>query len=158
MPPTNSATSVTADREISTTRIFEAPRGLVWQVWTDPDHTKHWWGPDGFSLTTKEFDLRPGGRWSFTMHGPDGTDYRNELEYKVVDPPNRLEWHHGPSPDFYVTVIFADEGTTRTRVEMQMLFPTVEERNRTIEKFNALEGQQQTMNRLGAYLAEISTK
>lgn len=147
-------TTNTADREISTIREFAAPRDLVWEVWTDPQHMNHWWGPDGFSLTTKEFDLRPGGVWNFTMHGPDGTDYRNDLTYTVVDPKARLEWHHGPSPDFDVTVLFEDLGDNRTRVQMRMLFPTVEERNRTVEKFNAVEGQRQTMNRLEIYLAQ----
>jgi uncharacterized protein YndB with AHSA1/START domain len=158
MQPTNSAVGDTADREISTTREFNAPRDLVWEVWTDPEHYKHWWGPDGFSLTTKTFDLRPGGSWNFTMHGPDGTDYRNDLIYAVVDPKDRLEWSHGPSPHFDVTVLFEDIGEKRTRLQMRMLFPTVEERNRTVEKFNAVEGQRQTMNRLEAYLKQAQSE
>jgi uncharacterized protein YndB with AHSA1/START domain len=156
MPPMNSPGEDTAAREISITRVFAAPRDLVWEVWTNPKHTEQWWGPDGFTTTTNEFDLRPGGVWNFIMHGPDGIDYRNDHAYTFVEPPARLEWNHGPSPHFEVTVIFEDLGDRQTRLQMTMLFPTVEERNRTVEKFNALEGQRQTMNRLETYLETIS--
>ena len=57
-------------REVTATRIFDAPRALVWRAFTDPDHLKHWWGPNGFTCTFHEFDLRPGGAWHFIMHGP----------------------------------------------------------------------------------------
>ena len=63
----------TADREIVATRIYGAPRELVWRVWTDPKHIAQWWGPQGFTNTIREMDVRPGGAWRFTMHGPDGT-------------------------------------------------------------------------------------
>ena len=155
MQPTNSAGRETKDREISTTREFEAPRDLVWEVWTDPRHTEQWWGPNGFSTTTKEFDLRLGGVWNFTMHGPDGTDYRNDLTYTLIEPRTRLEWDHGPSPIFHVIILFEEIGKNRTRLQMRMLFETAAERNRTIEKFDALEGQKQTMNRLEEYLAKL---
>jgi uncharacterized protein YndB with AHSA1/START domain len=136
-------------------RIFDAPRALVWKVWTDPKHIEKWWGPDGFTTTTKEFDLRPGGQWLFTMHGPDGTDYRNDITYTAVVEPERLEWDHGPSPKFHVTVIFEREGQSKTRINMQMLFETVAERDRTVEKFGAIEGQKQTMDRLKRYLESL---
>lgn len=144
----------TSEREIVTTRIFDAPRELVWRMWTQPEHTERWWGPSGFTTTTKEFDLRPGGVWLFTMHGPDGTNYRNDIAYTDVVEFQRLEWDHGPSPQFHVTVTFADEAVGRTMVVMQMLFPTAQECTRTIEKFGALEGQRQTMQRLEEYLAD----
>ena len=62
--------SNTADREIVTTRVMDAPRELVFKAWTDPDHLVHWWGPTGFTNTFHEFDLKPGGVWRFVMHGP----------------------------------------------------------------------------------------
>ena len=146
----------TADREISTTRIFDAQRELVWEVWTHPKHIEKWWGPNGFTTTTKEYDLRPGGVWLFTVHGPDGTDYRNDVSFTVVDAPELLEYDHGPSPIFHVKVKFDEEGESRTKLLMQMLFPTKAERDRTVEKFGAIEGQKQTLNRLEEYLAEMS--
>lgn len=151
----SAAVSATADREISTERIFDAPRQLVWKVWTDPRHIEQWWGPIGFTTTTKEFDLRPGGVWNHIMHGPDGTDYRNDISYTAVVEPELLKWLHGPSPVFDVTVTFTEEGKTRTKVSMQMVFPTHEGRDRTAEKFGAVEGQQQTLDRLENYLADM---
>src|SRR4051794_34340238 len=65
------------DREIVATRIFEAPRELVFTMWTDREHVAKWWGPRGFTNTIHEMDVRPGGTWRFVMHGPDGTDYPN---------------------------------------------------------------------------------
>ena len=70
-----------ADRQITNVRLLDALRTLVWQVWTDPKHITHWWGPRGFSTTTKAMDLRPGGTWTFVMHGPDGTDYGNKVTF-----------------------------------------------------------------------------
>src|SRR3982751_6799515 len=151
----NDANGGTSDREISTARVFDAPRELVWQVWTDPKHIEQWWGPNGFTTTTKEYDLRPGGVWLFTMHGPDGTDYRNDVSFTAVVAPELLEYKHGPSAIFNVSVKFDDEGENRTKLSMRMQFPTAAERDRTVEKFNALEGQKQTLNRLEEYIATM---
>src|SRR5207253_3226800 len=68
----------TAEREIIATRIFEAPREVVFRMWTDPNHIVRWWGPNGFTTTMQEMDVRPGGVWQFIMHGPDGRDYPNK--------------------------------------------------------------------------------
>ena len=64
-------------RSIIGTRVFDAPRELVFSAFTDPEHLAQWWGPDGFTMTTSAFDFRPGGVWRFVMHGPDGRDYQN---------------------------------------------------------------------------------
>jgi uncharacterized protein YndB with AHSA1/START domain len=60
------------DREIITSRVYDAPRELVFKAWTDPKHIARWWGPNGFTTTIHEMDVRPGGAWRFIMHGPDG--------------------------------------------------------------------------------------
>ena len=85
----------TADREIATSRVFDAPRDLVWEAWTDPKHLARWYGPNGFTVTTHEMDVRPGGVWRLTMHGPDGTDYPNLTRYVEVVRPERLVYEHG---------------------------------------------------------------
>lgn len=141
-----------AAREIATSRLFDAPRELVWRMWTEPEHVKQWWGPRGFTNTIHQMDVRPGGEWKFTMHGPDGTNYRNEITYKEIVPPERLSYFHGPYPRFDVEVTFADEGG-KTRVHMSMVFESAEERNKVAEKFGAVEGMQQTLDRLGERLA-----
>jgi uncharacterized protein YndB with AHSA1/START domain len=152
----STAVSAAADREISTVRVFDAPRELVWKVWTDPMHIEQWWGPAGFSTTTKEFALGAGGVWNHVMHGPDGTDYRNEITYTTIVEPELLEWIHGPSPVFDVTVRFTEEAERRTKISMRMVFSTAAERNHTVEKFKAIEGQRQMLDRLVEYLRKMA--
>lgn len=141
-----------AAREIATTRLFDAPRELVWRMWTEPEHVKHWWGPRGFTNTIHQMDVRPGGMWKFIMHGPDGTNYRNEITYTEIVPPERLSYFHGPYPRFDVEVTFADEGG-KTRIHMRMVFESAAERDKVVEKFGAVEGMHQTLERLGERLA-----
>ena len=74
---------------IAGTRLLDAPRELVWKVWTDPKHLAQWWGPDGFRTTTSAYECKPGGVWRFVMHGPDGRDYENRIIFEVVEPPKR---------------------------------------------------------------------
>ena len=76
--------SNTADREISISRLLNAPIDLVWEVWTDPEHIKNWWGPNGFTNTISTMDVKPEGEWDLTMHGPDGTDYKNKSIFKEI--------------------------------------------------------------------------
>ena len=71
-------TVLSPDKELTITRVLNAPIDLVWKVWTDPDHIKNWWGPNGFTNTIFEMDVKPGGNWEFIMHGPDGKDYKNK--------------------------------------------------------------------------------
>lgn len=154
-----SASAGTADRELVFTRVFDAPRELVWTAWTDPRHVGEWWGPRGFTTTTHEMDVRPGGVWRFVMHGPDGTDYPNRIVYTEVMRPERLAYDHGDDDgtddvSFQVTVTFADEGG-RTRLTMRMRFASAEELRRVVEEFGAVEGANQTLDRLGEYLARM---
>ena len=72
--------------EIKITRIYDAPLEAVWDAWTDPEQVAQWWGPRGFTLTTHSKDLRPGGTWRYTMHGPDGTDYPNTTRISRSSP------------------------------------------------------------------------
>lgn len=147
------------DREIVIRREFDAPRELLFDAWTDPDQIGKWWGPNGFSTTTHEMDVRPGGRWRFMMHGPDGTDYPNEIVYTEVEKPERLAYDHGSGeeddPDqFHVTVTF-EEQDSRTTLTMRMRFATAEQRDKTVE-FGAVEGANQTLDRLEEHLARAA--
>ena len=149
----------TAEREIVMTREYDAPRELVWKAWTEAEHLTKWWGPDGFTTTIHEIDVRPGGMWRFIMHGPDGTDYPNRAVYREVSPPARLTYDHGDDIDddpnaFDVTVTFDDLGGGRTRVTNHLVFRTAEQRSAAIG-FGAVELGNQTMARLGRYLAEM---
>ena len=94
--------STTPDCEIVSTRIVNASRQLVFTAWTDPNHLKSWWGPAGFTNTFNEFDLRPGGKWSFIMHGPDKGNYHNECEFIKIEKPSLIAWKRHSKPLFQV--------------------------------------------------------
>lgn len=150
--------SATADRELATTRILDASRERVWQMWTDPEYVCKWWGPNGFTNTIHEMDVRPGGIWHLTMHGPEGTDYPNKITYIDVIKPELLRYHHGDEGQpgyFFVTVTFKKHGDNKTEIYMQGLFNTPDERNTAIEKFGAAEGMKQTVERLAELLAKV---
>ena len=145
-----------SDREIVLRRILNAPRELVWEAFTDPEHVHNWWGPRGITITVREMDVRPGGCWLFTMHAPDGSNYQEKIEYLEVRKPERLVFFHGSDQDndphrFHVTLTFADQGAT-TEFVARMLFNTVEQRDQTIG-FGAIELGNQTYDRLNEYFA-----
>ena len=153
----HSSAANAADREIAVTRIFNAPRELVYKVWTDPNHIALWWGPKGFTNTIEKMEVKPGGVWLFVMHGPDGLDYPNKVVYLEVKKPERLVYDHGDKgePNYHrVTVTFEKIGKT-TKVSMTMLFTTAEHRNEVVEKYNAVEGLNQNMDKLAAYLLKM---
>ena len=116
-----------ADREIVTIRILHTPRELVFRAWTEPDHLKKWWGPKGFTNTFNEHDLRPGGKWSFVMHGPEGGNYNNECVFIRIEPPGVLAWEHKSLPYFHIIARFDEVAGGDTLVTWTMRFRTVEE-------------------------------
>lgn len=137
------------DRELTVSRIFDASRELVFQAWTDPEHLPHWWGPKGFSITVQEIDVQPGGVWSYIMHGPDGVDYDNKIIYHEVVRPGRLVYSHGDGEEehFRVTVTFVEQDS-KTEITMKMLFVSIEELNKAVEQYGAIEGAKSTLDRL----------
>lgn len=146
--------------EIKITRIYDAPVKAVWDAWTDPAQTAQWWGPRGFTITTHSKDLRPGGSWRYTMHGPDGEDYINRTHYFEVEEYSRLVYDHGGSDDrpplFRVTVQFTDlKG--KTKMEMSMALPTPEAAEET-RKFIKKAGGNATWDRLAEYLEKESSE
>jgi uncharacterized protein YndB with AHSA1/START domain len=154
MPPTSS----TSGRELVATRVFDAPRALVFKLWTDPEHVARWWGPRGFTTTTAAMDVRPGGVWRHVMHGPDGADYPNRIKYTEVVEPERLAYEQGGDVDgapvnFEVTVDFEDVGC-KTKLTMRSLFPSAEALAFVVEKYGAAEGMVQHIDRL----AELATE
>lgn len=147
--------------ELYITRIYDAPVKTVWEAWTDPKQVAQWWGPRGFTLTTHGRDLKPGGFWSYTMHGPDGTDYENKTIYHEVEVNSRLVYDHGGNDDrpplFRVTVNFT-ETKGMTKMEMTMTMPTAEIAQET-KKFIKKAGGDSTWDRLAEYLGkEIAGK
>src|SRR3954449_3669844 len=84
------AQSATADREIVISRVIDAPRELVFEAFTEVRHLSRWWGPEGFTTSTRSFEFRVGGAWDFVMHGPDGTDYQEYISWTEIAPPERI--------------------------------------------------------------------
>ncbi|MGC2191486.1 MAG: SRPBCC family protein [Candidatus Dormiibacterota bacterium] len=134
------------DRQLMVSRLLPAPPDRVFKMWTNREHVGKWWGPTGYSITVDQMDVRPGGTWRFTMHGPDGTDYPNSIVYDEVDPPQRLVYTH-LAPRFQMTVTF-DEMMGLTALTMRLVFGSSHERDVTTEKFHAQEGAEQTLERL----------
>ena len=146
-----------AENELVISRVFDAPRDLVWKAWTDPRRIAVWWGPSGFGNTVKSMDVRAGGEWLFTMHGPDGTDYPSHVRYREVEAPSELAYLHGEEGShsfFQVRVSFAESAGApgKTDVVYRMAFPTAEGKRLAVEKYGAAEGLSQTMGRLETYL------
>jgi len=155
------AQSATADREIVISRVISAPRELVFEAFTEVRHLSRWWGPEGFTTTTRAFEFRVGGEWDFVMHGPDGTDYQEWICWTEIAPPERIALLHGESrgdPNVFESLLtFAPDGAA-TRIEMRTVFPTKELRDEAVDKYHAIEGGQQTLSNLAAYVTEIVRK
>jgi uncharacterized protein YndB with AHSA1/START domain len=151
--------SPTAEREIVISRVISAPRELVFEAFTDVRHLSRWWGPEGFTTTTRAFEFRAGGEWDFVMHGSDGTDYQEWISWTEIIPPERIALLHGESrgdPNAFESVLmFVPEGAA-TRIEMRSVFPTKELRDEAVQKYHAIEGGQQTLSNLAAYVTEIA--
>src|SRR6266480_4137689 len=126
-------------RQITATRLFDAPRELVFDMWTDPRHIARWWGPNGFTNTIEKMDVRPGGVWKFVMHGPDGRDYDNKIVYVEVVRPERLVYDHVSGPLFRATVTFTARGE-KTEVNVRMVFESAGLRDSVAAQFGAVEG------------------
>jgi uncharacterized protein YndB with AHSA1/START domain len=148
-----------APNEIVISRLFAAPRGMVWQAWSDPWQVGQWWGPKGFRSTITEMDQRPGGMWRLVMHGPDGTDYPNTMQFTEIVPRQRVAFRtHGgkagaPIQHFETIVLFEDEGEG-TRLTFRMTFATAEERDHNVRTYGSIEGGEQMFDRLTHLLTE----
>ena len=140
--------------ELTITRIYDAPVKAVWDAWTDPEQVAKWWGPRGFTITTHSKDLRVGGSWQYTMHGPDGVDYPNHTKYFEVEKHKRLVYDHGGFEDrpplFRVTVNFS-EIKNKTKMEMTMSCESPEAAAEIKKHIKKASGES-TWDRLAEYL------
>ncbi len=156
------AESGTKDRELVISRVVDAPRELVWEAMTNPEHIVHWWGPAGFSDTVEIMDVRPGGTWKHVMHGPDGTNYPNESVFEEVVKPERivLAMAGGKQDGRQITLrqtwSFETTERNKTKVTIHMIFPTAEVRDFAVREHGAVQGAHQTLERLSAHLAAMS--
>ncbi len=147
-----------AARQIVISRLINAPRELVFDVFASKDHLENWWGPRGFRNTIHELNFKPGGVWRFTMHGPDGKDYPNKVVFDEIKRPERLTWAHGSDvPEgkedaqaFDSEVTFEDRGG-KTLLTLRLTLATAAQRDETAKY--ALEGGNQHLDRFEEQLA-----
>jgi uncharacterized protein YndB with AHSA1/START domain len=142
------------DRVITSSRIFNAGRSTVFKAWTDPLYLARWWGPKGFTNTFHEFDLRPGGRWSFIMQGPDQHNYPNECVFLEIRPPELLIWDHLSKPEFQIVASFDAINEKQTNVVFNMVFATPEECKK-LQHF-VPEKNEENFDRLETVLASMT--
>ena len=155
------AQSLTGDREIVLSRVISAPRELVFEAFTEVRHLSRWWGPQGFTTTTRAFEFVVGGEWDFVMHGPDGRDYQEWISWTEIVSPERIALLHGEfrgDRNAFTSVLLFEPAGAGTRIEMRTVFPTRELREEAVEKYHAVEGGQQTLGNLAAYVTEMVRK
>jgi len=156
MPASNAGTtkgSNASGPELVISRVFDAPRALVFKVWTDPKHLEQWWGPRGFTTKIVELDLRVGGAFHYVMHGPDGNDYPFSGTYVEIVEPHRLvidgKIHGDLGQDVWTEIVFAEhEGKTKVTVRQVFSFESAATRGAPI-------GWNQQLDRLTEYLANL---
>lgn len=146
-------------RSIVVERLLSAPRPLVFEAFTTAEHLGRWWGPTGFSVTTSRFEFRVGGVWRFVMHGPDGRDYQNRLVFDVIDPPARILARHGGGEDVEkvgheMRITLEAEGE-KTRLTWRLVFPSLAERDRVAREYGAVEGCEETVQRLAEHVGGL---
>ncbi|WP_435167920.1 SRPBCC family protein [Paenibacillus glycanilyticus] len=143
--------AILGENEIVSTREFEFSRERVFEAWVNPELLKRWWGPNGFTNTFHEFEIRPGGNWRFTMHGPNGVDYENHNVFEEIVPLERIVLKHMSNPEFRVTAIFEDlDG--RARLTFRQLF--MDKKTFEAVKAYAADGNEQNFDRLNLVLQE----
>ncbi|HEV8711993.1 MAG TPA: SRPBCC family protein [Candidatus Binatia bacterium] len=147
-----------SDREILMTRVLDAPRRLVFQAWTNPEHVPHWMlGPKGWTMPVCEIDLRPGGAWHFVWRHSDGTEMEMRGVYREITPPERLvstESWGGKWPETLNTLILSEKDG-KTTLAQTVLYPSKEARDEAL-KTGMKEGVNQSFDRLAEYLATMA--
>lgn len=152
---TSDIISTTPDCEIVSSRIVNASRDIVYSAWTDPNHLKNWWGPAGFTNTFNEFDLRPGGKWSFIMHGPDKGNYSNECEFIKIDKPGLIAWNRFSKPIFQVVATFEEVSIDKTKIVFKQIFNSANECKKV--KAFAADKNEENFDRLEIELAKMTS-
>lgn len=156
----NSVETIIQDNKVIYKRYFDVPVDLAFEAWSSHKHLSRWWGPDGFSLTTKSMDFSNGGIWDFIMHGPDGHDYKNKIQFVDIKKPHYINYKHlgdgegAKDVDFQSKITFEKAGKG-TNITMEQIFPSKEELERVNKKYGAIEGAKQHIGNLGKYLETL---
>ena len=152
----------TADREITMSRAFEAPRDLVFEAFTQNEHLKAWWGPRDWPIGESRLDFRVGGTWHFSLRGPDGTEAWNVGEYLEIEPPSKIVCTNAFAdaegnalgPQVELTLTFEDAGPETTLFTMRSRFASNEDRDMQLQ-MGVTEGFRETFERLEEHLVTM---
>jgi uncharacterized protein YndB with AHSA1/START domain len=148
-----------SDRELVITRVFDAPRRLVFEAMTEPEHVKRWYGPRRFTMTVCEIDLRPGGRWRYVLRDPEsGSEHGFSGVYREIVPPERIVSTEGyealPGHDYLATVTLTEQDG-KTTLRSHLLYESVEDRDGHLQ--SGMEpGMNETFDRLNELLQTMA--
>jgi uncharacterized protein YndB with AHSA1/START domain len=148
-----------SDLEVKLTREFDAPRDLVFEAFSRPEHIRQWWGQAASSMVVDTMDFRPGGAWRFVEHAADGQAYGFHGEYRDIQRPERIvwtfEWEGLPGHVSTETMVFEDLGGRRTRIVGTTVFDSTEDRDGMVQS-GMEQGAAESYNRLDAYLQTLA--
>lgn len=147
-----------SDREIRMTRVFDAPRDLVFEAHTSCEHMSHWWGPRKYEVSSCEIDFRPGGAWRIVQRGPDGDEHGFRGEFREIVRPERITWtfeYEGMPGHVSVDTLTLEEQDGKTILTANSVFDSVEDRDGMLQS-GMESGAAETWDRLGEYLDELS--
>ena len=144
----------TAESEIISSRIFNFQKELLFKAWSEPEHLKNWWGPAGFTNTFHQFDFKVGGKWVFTMHGPEKGNYQNECEFIKIDEPHLIAWQRISQPLFQILATFEEVNPNQTKLVFKMLFETAQECSK-LKPF-VVDKNEENFDKLEVELAKMS--
>ncbi len=156
----NRVETIMQDNKVIYKRDYDVPIDMVFEAWSSSEHLSQWWGPDGFTITTKSLNFSKGGIWEYVMHGPDGHHYKNKVQFLDIKKPHYIyltmlgDGEGAKDVDFQSRILFeeAGEGTSLT---MEQIFPSKEELERVNKKYGAIEGGKQHLGNLGKYLETL---
>jgi uncharacterized protein YndB with AHSA1/START domain len=144
----------TAERELIFSRLLDAPVKLVWKVWTSPEHIKLWWGPDGFTNTINQMDLKPGGEWHLIMHGPDGKDHVIKSVFVEIVKYKKIVYRQLTDFRCVATITF-ESRDEQTLLRWEILFESKEYLIQVAKTNGVDKGLVQTAEKLIGYLTSI---
>ncbi len=148
-----------SEREIVGTRIFDAPRDLVFEAHSSCEHMSRWWGPRMYEISSCEMDFRPGGAWRIVQRGQDGTEHGFRGEFREIDRPERITWtfeYEGMPGHVSVQTAMFEEQDGKTTLTTVSTFDTVEDRDGMLQS-GMEQGAAETYERLDEYLAELAS-
>jgi uncharacterized protein YndB with AHSA1/START domain len=146
-----------SDREIRMTRVFDAPRDLVFEAHTSCEHMSNWWGPRKYEISSCEIDFRPGGAWRIVQRGPSGDEHGFRGKFREIVRPERIVWtfeYEGMPGHVSVDTLTLEEQDGKTVLTANSVFSSVEDRDGMLQS-GMESGAAETWDRLAEYLEEL---